>query len=286
MCRKSEKNKTPKPLLLKLFISLLLLIFMLSWNTQAFSGILKIETKTTVRISGNMMKVAITAKNNGTAAAKNVQTHLIVLGEQFKGPLVSEIKPKGFDTISFDKTFKKIRKGRYPLVVRVDFHDANQYPFSALSVMTFPYKENAHADLITSGSNIAIEKKGGLRYDIKNVGAEPKHIQANLILPKEFYTQTPKIDFKIDSGFEKILTFEISNFFALEGAIYPVFCNFEFDLNEVHYTEITRTLVSIVKKENLFRRLRWLWISLTVLLTVSFIAVIIQSHKKQQIMNN
>ena len=266
-------------LFLKLIVVLLLSIWIMGWKAQAIGGVIKVETKTTVKIAGDLLEVIITAKNNGTSPAHNVQINLMVLGEKLKAPVESVIEPGDSKTAKFKKTIRGIKKGRYPLTVRVDFYDANQYPFSAVSGMTFHYKEDVNTDLITLGSDVKMEKKGMIKYDIKNLGAEPKNIRVNLVLPKELFVQEAKTDIMIDSRSEKTLTFPISNFSALEGATYPVFCYFEFDFNDTHYTKVVRTQVDIVKKENLFRKFRWLWIVLTIILTGGFVAVMIKSHK-------
>lgn len=265
---------------LRLVLVLMLSIWVMGWQAQAVGGIIKVETKTTVKITGDLLEIIITAKNNGTSPAHNVQINLTVLGENLKAPVEPIIKPGDAKTATFKKTIGGIKQGRYPLTVRIDFYDANQYPFSAVSGMTFHYKEDVNADLITLGKNLAMEKKGLITYDIKNLGDQPKNIRVNLVLPKELFVQEATTDIIVDARSEKTLTFPISNFSALEGAEYPVFSYFEFDVEDTHYTNVVRTQVNIVKKENLFRKLRWLWIVLTIVLSGVFIAMVIKSRKK------
>ena len=264
---------------LKLILVFFFSIWIMGWNTQAVGGVIKVETKTTVKITGDLLEVIITAKNNGTSPAHNVQTNLAVLGETLKAPVESIIKPGDSKTASFKKTIGGIKKGRYPLTVRIDFYDANQYPFSAVSGMTFHYKEDANTDLITLGKDLTMEKKGMITYDIKNLGAEPKNVKMNLVLPKELSVKEVTTDIIVDARSEKTLTFPISNFSALEGATYPVFSYFEYDVEDTHYTQVVRSQVNIVKKENLFRRFRYLWIALTIVLIGAFIAMVIKSRK-------
>ena len=266
---------------LKLVVMLLLAIWVMGWKAQAIGGVIKVETKTTVKISGDLLEVIIAAKNNGTSPAHNVQVNLMVLNEELNAPVEPVIKPGDSKTARFKKTLGRIKKGRYPLTVRVDFYDANQYPFSAVSGMTFHYKEDVNTDLITLGKDLTMEKKGMIKYDIKNLGTDTKNIRTSIVLPKELLVQEATTDIVIDSRSEKTLMFPIGNFSALEGATYPIFCYFEFDSDDTHYTKVVRTQVNIVKKGNLFREFRWLWIVLTIILTSAFIAVIIKNYKSK-----
>jgi hypothetical protein len=47
----------------------------------------------------------------------------------------------------------------------------------------------------------------------------------------------------------------------LPGADYPVFCYFEYELENIHHTAVCKAVIKIVKDENLFRRYRWLWMA-------------------------
>jgi len=48
------------------------------------------------------------------------------------------------------------------------------------------------------------------------------------------------------------------------GAVYPVFCFLEYDSEDAHYTEVGDGSVRIVKAENWFRRTRFIWLGLAI----------------------
>ncbi len=260
---------------------LILLTCIFCYNAPAIAGILKIETKTSVTIEGNSLKVGVTATNKGTVPAYNVQVHLILLGEKQSAPVKGQLNKDQSDTVAFERVLSGSKKGRYPLIVLVDFHDANQYPFSAVSCTTFYFKEDINPDLVCLGDDTSIEKNGILRFKIKNLGLSSRTIRTTLILPKELSTPRSQMDFQIDPRAEKMVTFDITNFSALSGASYPVFCCFEYDLGDTHYTAVARAIVNILKMENLFRRTRWLWIILAVILISILTIMVIRDRKKR-----
>ena len=266
--------------------SLLLILFVsiFAWTTPAIAGILKIETQTTVDVAADLLKVSVAFTNKGTAPAFNLQVHLNALGGSpalAGSPIIPQLDPGQSDRARFETNVTGVRKGRYPLTVRVDFHDANQYPFSALSGMTFHIGEDVNPGLIVQTKDITLGKSGVLRFNIKNLGFKPEKISATLVLPREFSTPQPKNRVDINQRSEKSLDFEIGNFSALPGANYPIFCYFEYDSEDTHHTAVARALVTVAKDENLFRKFRWLWISLSAILAALLIIVIIKERRKK-----
>ena len=270
--------------LLVLFnLVLLLLACVFLWEAQALAGILKIETQTTVEVAGDLLKVTVNVTNNGTAPAHNVQVHLYILGQHQDSPIKPVLDSGQSETVLFEKTISGKKKGRYPLTVYVDFHDSNQYPFSALSGMTFYVDEDVNPNLIALAEDITMEKNGEMFIDIKNLGARSKKVLVSLILPKELSVQRQTINLELGPRSEKRLDFRLTNFSALPGANYPIFCYIEYDLENTHYTAIARAAVNIAKDENLFRRFRWLWITLTTILSAMLVVIIIKGLKKKNI---
>lgn len=254
-----------------LFLTFLLWISLC--NAPVTAGILKIETQTGVTVAGDLLKVRVTATNKGTGPAYNVQVHIVLLSERHHGPVKGRLDRGQTDTVLFERTLSGIKKGRYPLIVLVDFHDANHYPFSAVSCTTFHFEEDANPDLLCLGSDIALETDGELEFSVKNLGFEPRKVGGTLVLPKELSTSRPHIDLAIDPRSEKTAVFEITNFSALSGASYPVFCYLEYDSKATHYTAVARALVKIVKGENWFRRTKLFWVGAAIILGVILVAL-------------
>jgi hypothetical protein len=263
---------------------ILLLLFsslFLSSTPATATDILKIETETTVEVSADRVTAGITFTNRGTAPAHNLQVHLTALGRTDASPVVARLDPGQSERALFEREIKGKGNGRYPLTVRVDFHDANQYPFSALSGMTFHIGEAVNPDLAALARDMTLDKGGRLRFDLKNLGINPQKIIATLVLPKEFSSPQSTRVFEIDPRSEKIVDFEIRNFSALPGAAYPVFCYFEYNSGGVHHTILARSLVTVAGDENLFRRFRWAWITLAGIFAVLLVFVLIKERRKK-----
>ncbi len=251
-------------------IFLIAFILIFEYVFVASAGTLTIKTQTTVKTEGDFLKGTIKVCNRGTVAAHDVQANIVFQEKRIKTPAKELLAVNECKTYHFEEILTGIKKGRHPLTVIVDFQDAAQYPFSAISCTTFFFKEDVNVDLLCLIDELTMNKKGKLRCEIKNLGLGPMNIRSTLILPKELSSPGPHIDFDIEPRGEKTVVFEIENFSALSGASYPVFFFFEYDLRDTHYTAISRSVVRIPKKENWFRHTRWLLAAIAVILGAIF----------------
>lgn len=244
----------------------LFLLAVIAHAPVAAAGTLNIETQTTVKTEKDRLLVTVRVRNDGNEAAHKVQANVNILGKWLKSPVKTLLAVNQPEVFHIERVISRIKPGRYPLTVLVDFHDANEYPFSALAGTTFHYEEDTDTDLACLAHDLIIGKGGGLRFQIRNLGFESKHIHATAALPRELSATRPEIDFPLKPRAEKTISFEITNFSALPGATYPVFCYFEYDLDDTHYTAVTRAVVKIGNRENWVRRTVWFWVGLAVFL--------------------
>ena len=242
------------------------------------AGILTIETQTTVQTTDRQIDVTVKITNNGNESARNTQITMIALNEKMQGAVRPELRPGESDVNAFTRVLPDITGGRYPLSIRVDFHDVNLYPFSALSASTFFVGKDVNSDIAVTGDSISLDKSGVLNFHIKNLGADPLNISANLFLPAEFSATEIKKFFQIEARSEKSLAFDVSNFSAREST-YPLFCFFEYDNNNSHYTTIANVSITVKPPEGWFRSLRWLWGCIIVMLILLVCGISILQKK-------
>ena len=259
------------------------LIFLIQTGVgdSAAAGTLTIETMTTARVTNGLLTVDVTVYNTGDADAKDVRIHLFCLDRHQKGRIRPILEPGDSDTVKFQETVSGVQKGRRPLTVQVDFHDARNHPFSAISGRTFSVGKDVEVDLEIVAENITIAERGKLNYKITNTSEESRRIRANLILPRELTTPNPSIDFTLTGGEKKQLPFHIKQFSALKAS-YPVFCYFEFDAGGIHYTSVVKAVVTVIREENWFRRTRRVWIFIGGVLVLLFVVSLFKHPAKHR----
>ena len=245
------------------------------YSSVSFAGILSIETQTSVQKTGKQLEVTVKITNNGDEPAYNTQINLVVLDEKTQGVVKAKLDPGKSDVNTFSKTLSGIANGRYPLTTMVDFHDANLYPFSALSGLTFFVGADVNGDIAVIGDNINLDKDGVLNFQVKNMGTEPLSLSASLFLPRELSAASAKKTFQIDARSAKNLSFEVSNFSARNGASYPLYCAFEYDKNNIHYTSMANVSVTLKVAVGWFRNLKWVWAGAIIILLIVLSGILI-----------
>jgi len=241
-------------------------------TAPAIAKIIQIETQTSVTVANGIVEVEVAATNKGDEPAYNVHVHLMLLGNSrsYKG---KDLLGKGESVpVFFRKIPSPSKAGTYPLITRITFQDVKHHPFSAVSCSSFPIGGSVNPALECLGKAVSISRNGLLRFAVKNRGSSPRTTSATIVLPEELSTPVPRRELLIEPGAEEVLLFEISNFSALVGAVYPVFCYLEYDSGDAHYTEVANTSVSIVKAENWVRRTRPVWLGLAIILGVILVA--------------
>lgn len=249
-----------------------LFALMLFHAAPAIAGIIQIETQTSVTVADGIVDVEVTATNKGDEPACNVHVHLMLLGKSRSHKGKDLLREGESVTVFFRRIPSPSKVGTYPLITRITFQDINRHPFSAVSCSSVSIGESSSSALECLGKAVSISRGGLLRFSVKNRESRSRTTSATLVLPEELSTPVPRRELVIEPGTEEVLLFEISNFSALVGAVYPVFCYLEYDSGDAHYTEVANSSVRIVKTVNWFRRTRPVWLGLAIITGVILVA--------------
>jgi len=239
-------------------------VLLLFHGNSAIAGTIQIETQTSVTVGNDTVQVTVAAANNGDEPARDVEAQLMVFGKRWSRKAKDVLQEGESVTVSFRKISAHKKAGTFPVITRITFQDINRHPFSAVSCSTVSIGEYANSVLDCQGQALSIANDGLLRFTVENSGSKSRKTTATLVLPQELSTPVPQKDFFIEPGEEEVLVFQISNFSALVGAVYPVFCFLEYESGKTHYTEIGNGSVEIVKSENWFRQTRSVWLGLAI----------------------
>lgn len=233
------------------------------------------------RLKDDELMVSVEVTNNGDEPAYYVTGNVEVGGHSKVGDTREILDVKESFKIKFDFKLPFDKPGNYPVLIRVDFADGNQYPFSALSLRHINYGEAISPRIFGKMDPLQIAKKGKVRLKLKCLDEKEKALTVRLILPKEISTSDPvrKIEFK--PGKEEDISFRISNFSALVGANYPIYALMEYEDEEKHYFTAAMTTVEIIEKGKLTEEYRFVLLGVLIgLLILYFLIVLVRKRKK------
>ncbi|MBW2284630.1 MAG: hypothetical protein JRF65_08540 [Deltaproteobacteria bacterium] len=266
-----------------IFLFFSALVFLLAGPACGRAGTISMETRTETEVSGHLLKVTVIKTNKGTAPAFQVRTRIAALDEKLVAPVKDRLNPEESYADQFDVDIASLGKGRFPVIVHTDFHDANRYPFSGLSVTTFRVGEDTRADIIVWGEDVNLGNAGNVRISLKNLTASPLDIRARLYAPREINVSRPDEDLLLAARSESDLDFYVSNFSALVNARYPIYCVAEYDSGGVHHAEIARLHMTIGARANFFRRYRHVWATLAGALCALLIVALLWGRRKKDV---
>ena len=230
-----------------------LLVFLVSCSMTASASYIRLQTTLTTKVTDNILKVSVSAVNQGDEPAYNVQAMVQVGEKKILGQKMQEL---GVNRIyaaqaSFNLSHKK--PGEHPIVIAMHYADANLYPFSALTCQTFNYKaEDLPIEIIGSMPSTSLWKKGKVRLTLKNLGKSEKAVLTRLVAPRELTAAEEAVEISLPPRAVVHLDFEIENFSALEGSTYQVYAISEYEKSNLRQTSITPGIVKIVETRTIF----------------------------------
>jgi hypothetical protein len=175
------------------------------------------------------------------------------------------------------------RAGRYPVVLTVDYADANRYPFSATSVTHFVHQENLSPRVFGTLQNTEISKSGSLRLAIKNLDGKDQMATIRLILPKELSSTDLMKTVSLKGRSEDSVNFKIKNFSALPGSTYSIFALLGYDEGNLHYSTSVGGSIKITQEDSGFvQSNRSLLIGIAIILGVAFIYLNLRSLRAKR----
>ncbi|MGR3318980.1 MAG: CARDB domain-containing protein [Candidatus Anammoxibacter sp.] len=248
-------------------------LVMFSFGTDVEGSFISIKIDTKATVIGNTLKMQIAASNHGDEAAYNVTVSVDLDGERRLSEIRDVLNVNKSFPVEFNYDLKLEKAGKYPIIVTVDYADANMYPFSAISIPLFFYKENASADILCKVDNVEIVKRGVVNLAIKNLNEKGKDIIVRLVLSKELTVSKPIQNVQLLPHSEVKVKFGVGNFSALEGSTYSGFAIIEYEENDRHFTLVSSGLVKIIQEKKFFDKYKWIIIASVSVLLVVFIVL-------------
>ena len=185
----------------RIFLFLLVLAFIPAVNASY------ITIQSSVAVTNNKTMVKVT--NLGDESAYNVQLSLEMNNQKIVSGTKNQLGVKEVFEWSAPIKFEAGNPGKYPLILTVNYEDANAYPFSAISVSTFEYKQPTISSIVAKMNNLEVYDKGLLELKMKNLDGTAKEAAIRLIMPKELTANQDRLPVKIPAKSEGSTEFKI-----------------------------------------------------------------------------
>lgn len=232
------------------------LVFLLFISLASASYITIVTTVHSDIIYGNSTTILIKLEQRGDESAYDVEVVPLVPNDfVVEGFLKKERLDPGKTLYgSFNLSLKKnMPHGKYPLVIRTVYHDANRYPFSVVSPHSIVHVSGYESGISGSIDELELAKEGSGEnvLKIRNLDDTPKEISVRLYLPKELKADENEKTVSIGPREEKRILFSVESVGALPGSSYSILASLEYD-SGYHYTSFANGPVRIVERKESF----------------------------------
>jgi len=227
---------------------------------KTFAATLTIRMQMTLTIITNQIKVRIVASNHGTEPAHDLQAFLNIFDRSLKSEVIDLLNVQQTQSFDFQVPIPPQKRGRFPVLGEVLYHDTRRHPFSALSCNTFHLKSNTTSDLTARAPDLTIKENGALSVRISNLSDSSHQCKAALYLPHGLSTPVRQKLFVLAPNGQSKVEFLLTNRYGIDGAVYPIFCILEYQNEGVNETIIVKSMVRIKQFLNWFKETKWFWL--------------------------
>jgi len=255
------------------------LLFSFSGSSFVWAGHISIQSQVDVSTRKNTLDVAVTVTNHGDESARNVQIKAEAPAFSRESAVQSTLPVGKSDSATFHFPISRLSPGRYPLIVRILYTDANLYPFSALTVSSFARQQDIPAGLIGILEGTVLRDKGRLTLKLKNLEDESRPLHIRLITPHELSADPSSLETVLAPHQEASYNFSLANFSALSGSSYPVYGLIEYDRTGVHNTAEAMGIVRISDSKLTANNT---WLILLGILAVLFAFINVRAFRKSR----
>ncbi len=253
----------------------IILVFMFLLIPQpVLAGVISLTTTISTDImTENVTRVSVKLLNSGDESAHNVQISLLTENFQSDPIFVGDLSPNNpFEGDSTLSLIREISPGNYPLVVLVDYADANGYPFSSVSPTSIVYETPTVSKVSGVMGELSLTGKETktLKLTLRNLDDFSHDVNVKLVLPRELKVSDGEKTISLQPKEENELGFEVSSFSALSGSSYVILAPIEYDYENLHYSSITRGMINIGEDGSTYLPI-WLPITGIIILGAIFI---------------
>ncbi len=220
---------------------------LIAFASMAFAGSISVTTKAdSVVMNSSTVNFSVTVSNSGDEPARDARISLL-LPEGFSANSADAgaIADGGEYTGIFNITADQARNGTYGFGILIEYKDANQYPFSAVSPNTIIFSAPTSSRVTGTLQRGSVGDRGSIILSMSNNDDVAHNIDMRLYMPKELSSLEAWKNITLAAGEKRQETFVIDNLGALDGSNYAVFAVLSYDDGDQHYSHITGNSISI-----------------------------------------
>jgi hypothetical protein len=162
-------------------------IFYSNYERQLYADTLNLQSQLSIITKKDRISVLLNISNKGPATAYDIVTRIIFLNELRESRPIHCLYPNFDEKISMEFDLQENMKGDYPLIIEIQFHDTNLYPFYSLRCSPIHiHSQKQKNSLNVHVPDIELSDQRNIGINIVNTDKMDKYISVQMIVPGAF----------------------------------------------------------------------------------------------------
>jgi len=207
---------------------------------QPYAETINIQSHLSVITRQDKIDVRLIIKNKGNTAAYDIVSRIRFLGELKESDLIHFLSSGCSETISMVFDLQKNIEGDYPLIVEIQFHDMNLYPFYSLRCSPIHIRSQKLTSRLAVGvSDVELSAQNSINVKIANEDNLDKYISVQLIIPNAFVCENNTKLMFLQKGQSADMDYCISKKDALPATTHIGYVLITYKVNTISYSQVT-----------------------------------------------
>jgi hypothetical protein len=191
--------------------------------------------------------LSVNAKNQGDETAHDIQIEAFVADSRLVSPAEPSLSVNQTTSTEFALGGAFATAGRYPIVLKTYYKDANGYQFSAVSLGFYDHKHAFVSDISINSEkvDIPVSGVGKLEFLVRNSGNTERQVELRLYIPNELSVGNENLQLTLGPKKMSEVGFDIENFSALENSTYYVYLIAQYVEDEEHYSSAGSAVIHV-----------------------------------------
>jgi hypothetical protein len=226
------------------------------------AGNISLELSPRPEVREGTLTVQLAVRNGGDEPGRSVGAALHFRNRTIRSEVRPLLRPGKTWEAELALPAVDIGTGRWPYRIRVDYADANGYPFQALHVGTVMVRAPPLAKVAVVGvTTPPLATSGPLESRVKNLSPNARTVSIAVHLPEGIELAEPVAPVELAAWEERRVTASLVNRSGLPGSRYAVFVSVEYDDGSLHQAVVVPATLEIVAEQSVFERRRsLLWV--------------------------
>jgi len=207
---------------------------------------LKIQSKLSVTIKKDTIDIRLFILNKGQETAYDINARVHFLGEVKESATIHHLHSGNSETITMLFDLQKNRIGDYPLIIQIQFHDINLYPFYSLNCTPIHIHCQKLKDLFAVHvPKVEISSQKNIHVQINNMDHLKKAVTVQMIVPDSFSCKNQGQQRLLTKGQSTDIEYSIVKQDALPGTTHFGYVLVTYKKDSIPHAQVTSFKIEV-----------------------------------------